>query len=77
MTLEDYKETLELHDWFYYFSDDHRVYVAGEQASKQLLAVAEWNGDDFKRAYNEAHAKRFNTPSFTSDNRPYNPPFSL
>jgi|VirMetMinimDraft_7_1064189.scaffolds.fasta_scaffold00928_12 hypothetical protein len=30
----------ERHDWYYAFSDDHRVWRAGEEASKKLQALA-------------------------------------
>lgn len=30
--LENYKKALARHDWFYHYSDDHRVWKAGEQS---------------------------------------------
>jgi len=75
MTLDEYKAELDRHDWFYYFSDDHRVWSAGEVASKKMHALAVNGNDDFKRAYNEAYAIRFNTPSFVTKDHPYTHPF--
>jgi len=75
MTLEEYKSALQKHDWFHYFSDDNRVCMAGERVGAQLLATAKKGDDEFKRAYNAAHAKRFNTPSFVYDGHPYKVPF--
>lgn len=75
MTLDEYKTALKKHDWFHYFSDDNRVCVAGERAGAALLSTAKNGGDDFKRAYNEEHAKRFNVPSFVYEGQPYKIPF--
>ena len=75
MTLDEYKAELARHDWYYYFSDDHRVWSAGEVASKKMVELAKNGNDDFKKAYNEAYALRFNNPSFVYDGHPYTPPF--
>lgn len=79
MTLAEYKEALARHDWFYYFSDDHRVWSGGEVASKNILSIATNGNDDFKRAYNEAVEKNFNNESFYPKNgdRKWEPPFKL
>lgn len=75
MTIEEYKTQLEQHDWFYHFSDDHGVWVNGERESARIFSIAQNGNDDFKKAYNEAYAIRFNTPSFVYDNHLYIPPF--
>ena len=77
MTIEEYKTQLERHDWFYYFSDDHGVWVSGERESKRIFSIAKEGNDAFKKAYNEAYAIRFNTPSFVTEKNPYVPPFSF
>lgn len=77
MTLSEYKAKLDFHDWFYYFSDDHRVWQAGERSSKEIVSLAENGSVEFKKAYNEAHAARFNTPSFVTADHPYNFPFKV
>lgn len=64
MTLEEYQKLLQHHDWYYYFSDDHRVWLRGEEASARIVALAKAGPDDFKRAYNEAHARHFNNEDF-------------
>lgn len=75
MTLDEYKAALQKHDWFYYFSDDNRVCMAGERVGAQLLSAAKSGDESFKRAYNEAHSKRFNTKSFVYEGHPYKSPF--
>lgn len=77
MDLNDYEIALRNHDWYFYFSDDHRVYSAGEQSSGRLLSIAQTGADAFKRLYNKYHAKHFDTPSFVTKDRPYKPPFSV
>jgi len=67
MSLEEYKEMLEQHDWYYMMSDDHRVYRAGKDAEYNLKQEARKGGDEFKRAYNKAYSDRFHAP-------PYNVP---
>lgn len=77
--LEAFKQKLERHDWFFYFSDDSRVYNAGEATSKALVNETKNGPIEFKKAYNEAHKKRFDTPSFTgndgSNKYPWVPPY--
>jgi hypothetical protein len=71
MSLEEYKKLLEAHDWYYMMSDDNRVYREGTTAEANLKAKA-LGSDEFKRAYNEAYAKRFHNNPFTT---PHHWPF--
>jgi hypothetical protein len=71
MTLDEYKTALAKHNWYYQFSDDPRVYRAGESAGTQLFSAAKNGGDDFKRAYNAEHARQFNTSSFSDYKAPF------
>lgn len=75
MKLEEYKTALQHHDWFYQFSDDHGVWQRGERESATLSHIAKEGGDDFKRAYNNAFALRYNNPSFVSEKNPFSPAF--
>jgi len=59
-TLNRYKADLSNHDWYYHFSDDNRVYFAGQKNSERLYKLAEENGIAFKIAYNEEYSKHFN-----------------
>jgi hypothetical protein len=36
MTLDQYIAQLKAHDWFYEYSDDHRVWQAGRDVIEQL-----------------------------------------
>lgn len=54
MTLLDFYDMLAKHDWYYAYSDDNRVYLAGERSRKELMAVAEESVEhaDLYRAWN-------------------------
>jgi hypothetical protein len=40
MTKEEYFKLLNNHDWFYDYSDDHRVWTAGREASERIRYYA-------------------------------------
>lgn len=39
-TLDDYRDALAAHDWFYEFSDDHRVWGNGRNQEARLRLMA-------------------------------------
>ena len=45
ITKEQYAKMLDSHDWYYQFSDDHRVYRAGEANRRKLEHYAKIDGD--------------------------------
>lgn len=75
--IQTYRENLRRHDWFFYMSDDHRVWSTGDERSKEMLGIAVNGTDEHRRAYNECHALHFNTSAFVTPNRPYKPPFTV
>ena len=52
--LNQYKTALSNHDWYYSYSDDNRVYFAGQNNIKHLYKLAEENGIAFKIAVKSA-----------------------
>lgn len=74
--LKQYKTALSNHDWYYSYSEDNIVYVAGRNNISRLHKLAEENGIAFKIAYNEEHAKHFNNETFNGD-RDYVVPFEV
>lgn len=38
--IDEYVNQLKAHDWFYDYSDDHRVWVAGREAANKLSGKA-------------------------------------
>jgi len=48
---ETFEERLKGHDWFYYYSDDHSVYLRGQNADYRLVMMFnELSEVDEKRA---------------------------
>ena len=41
MNIQEYYDLLDEHDWFYQFSDDMRVYNAGNVAQKKIQHLSE------------------------------------
>jgi hypothetical protein len=39
-TKEDYIKALQKHDWYYVYSDDHSVYLAGREQQEVLVEYA-------------------------------------
>ena len=66
MELEEYKQQLRKHDWYYYYSDDHGVWSRGESEANRMRSIAN-QSDDHKRAYNAEHAAHFNRTDFTGE----------
>lgn len=40
MTLEEYELRLKKHDWYFRYSDDARVFRAGQEEEKKLLETS-------------------------------------
>ena len=55
MTLKEYYELLESHDWYYGMSDDYSIYINGETSSLRLLSLAKESP-----AFAELYHKFFN-----------------
>lgn len=59
MTKEDYERKLELHDWYYYMTDDSKAYNAGLKSwnsltyhaalDKELNAMLEYKAEQMTR----------------------------
>ena len=48
---KEFEERLKGHDWFYYYSDDHSVYLRGQNADYRLVMMFnELSEVDEKRA---------------------------
>lgn len=52
MTLEEFETMLSRHDFWYSYSDDHRVYTKGEAESKAIREAVKSN-PEFKPVYQE------------------------
>lgn len=47
ITLPEFWSICKSHDWFYAYSDDHRVYTAGNTAELWINAIAKANGQTY------------------------------
>jgi len=52
ISLGQYYDLLEKHDWYYMMSDDSRAYRAGRASIHKIQSIAQEN-PDFMRLYNE------------------------
>lgn len=68
--LKKYKQDLIKFNWFYYLSVDAFEYRKGLDNELILQWTAERMGDEFKQAYNEEHAKHFQS-RFVNYKKPY------
>lgn len=69
MTLQEYYDELDRHDWYYAFSDDGRVYDAGECASNRLRHLSKEieGGEELLVAFTKYH---FSGPAWKTPNQP-------
>jgi len=56
MGLEEYYDKLRHHDWYYAYSDDHRVWSRGNENAQRLRDIADTHGPEYKRLYEEYRA---------------------
>jgi hypothetical protein len=59
VSIEEYYHMLERHDWFYNYSDDHRVWKAGAAATERLIAIANQKGGRYQSMYSAYKAHIF------------------
>lgn len=62
--LEEYREFLESHDWYYNFSDDFDVYELGQKQFEKLEMISLEGGGEYKALYEEYYAKHFKISPF-------------
>lgn len=48
VNLKEFDKKLENHDWFYYFSDDRRVYKAGKAEAERIESIAQKSIEHYK-----------------------------
>lgn len=70
MNLQDYYDLLEQHDWYYIFSDDHKVYEKGKSNQDKLVDLAEENGPKFKELYKAFGDHYFSGKPWDTEQKP-------
>jgi hypothetical protein len=53
--LDKFQETLEGLDWYYGYSDDHRVFESGARCFANLFNFMESASSEFRQIYNLVH----------------------
>jgi len=66
MNLKDFDKKLSLHDWFYDYSDDGRVWRAGLQAREEIEIIAK-KSPEHQELYRTWIKYMFSGPSFNTD----------
>jgi len=70
MTLNKFYDLLETHDWYYGYSDDHRVYSAGNAKGRELQGIAEALGQSAKDLYSAFSGHYFSGAAFGTPKQP-------
>ena len=73
MTKQEFYDKCLHHDWYHAMSDDHRVWVRGEDSWSQLKRAAQDYGyQDILEAFQRYHftGDAFGTPQFPKPERP-------
>lgn len=69
MTSAEYWDKLNAHDWYYDFSDDHRVWERGTKQEDDLRALAN-SVEDGKELYEAFHKYMFSGKSWGTERFP-------
>lgn len=72
ISLTDYWNRLNGHDWYYDFSDDHRVWKEGHAVQKELEGIAR-QSPDHKALYEGFGSHHFSGPSWGTPKTPKPP----
>ena len=57
-TLEEFKKTCINHDWLYFYSDDHNVYMSGVAKANYINTIVKLGGEQYQNVFNEAVKER-------------------
>ena len=74
-TLNEFYDILNSHDWYFNYSDDHRVWTRGNRALNRIRHIAAESGQhnklfqDFQNHHFSGEA--FNTPKQPKPERPH------
>jgi hypothetical protein len=73
ISLHDYWNMLNRHDWYYQYSDDNRVYRAGSRAESDLRLIAR-QSQEHQALYDGFHRHKFTGPVLDGQDRAPKPP---
>lgn len=70
MTLNEYYDLLDNHDWYFDFSDDRNVRALGQNNDHKIKKIANTHGKKYLALYQHFHLHHFSGPSFDSPEAP-------
>ena len=73
MNLTDFYDILNHHDWFYSYSDDHKVYIRGRNNETKLMIMAGEYGKEYKDLYDAFHYYYFTERIWSEETFPKRP----
>lgn len=70
LTLKEYYDQLEKHDWYWMYSDDSNFYRAGLLETDKLLKIANEQGSDYQKLFEEFNSYIFSGEAFATKQKP-------
>jgi hypothetical protein len=70
MSLIEFYDNLNKFDWFFAFSDDHRVYTAGIKRRAELLSIARKNGTKYEEMFKAFSNHHFSGKPWNTEKQP-------
>lgn len=70
MTLQEFWDMLDRHDWYYHFSDCSKTFSRGRQSENNLHSVATSNGPEFKEMLDAFHTHKFSGEHYGTEKQP-------
>jgi len=69
MSLQEFFDELEKHDWYYEYSDDQRVWDKGNTNSKRLSGISE-ESEEHKKLYKDYTNHMYSGETFEKEKIP-------
>lgn len=69
-SLKEFYDLLERHDWFYSYSDDHSVWLAGTRRVDELRAIAAKGGQEYADLLKAYEDHMFTGKSWNTEQAP-------
>ncbi len=69
LTLEEYYDQLDKHDWFYEYSDDHTIWQKGSEERARLQRVS-MQSPNHKKLWDGFNQYHFSGEAFGTDKNP-------
>ena len=74
MTVLDFFNLIEKHDFYYSYSDDHNVWSKGVRESMEIKKLLVSNHPEFTEVYNDYVTEKFNGEVYTFNGRTFDAP---